>query len=207
MKFNVTRTDILNYLIKKKKYKSYLEIGVRDPRSGNFNNIKLENKQGVDPEPIIRQPNIFVGTSDDFFLTNKLKFDLIFIDGLHLEAQVDKDIVNSLACLNKNGMILLHDCNPPSKIHQRETYCVDGKYPPWNGTVWKSFAKLRMTRADLMMYVIDTDWGIGLIKEGAQVLFNSDGIDINNLHFKLLKHNRTELLKLISVKDFQKIIF
>jgi len=206
MKFKVTRTDILNYLIEKYKYKTYLEIGVRNPTSGNFNNIKIKNKLGVDPNPIIKQNNIFVGTSDLFFMKNKSTFDLIFIDGLHLENQVDKDIMNSLNCLNEGGMILLHDCNPPTEMHQRDNYCVDGKYPSWNGTVWKSFAKLRMTRPDLEMYVIDTDWGVGVIRNGSQELFPSENINIDELKYELLENNREELLNLIPVGKYKKIL-
>ncbi len=203
MKFKVTRTDILNYLIEKYKYTTYLEIGVRNPTSGNFNNIKIKNKLGVDPNPLIKQDNIFVGTSDLFFMKNKSTFDVIFIDGLHLENQVDKDIINSLNCLNEGGMILLHDCNPPTEMHQRENYCVDGKYPVWNGTVWKSFAKLRITRSDLEMYVIDTDWGVGVIRNGNQELFPSESININELNYELLEKNRKELLNLISVDKYK----
>ena len=203
MKFKVTRTDILNYLVEKYKYTTYLEIGVRNPTSGNFNNVKIKNKLGVDPNPITNQKNIFVGTSDFFFMKNKSTFDLIFIDGLHLENQVDKDIMNSLNCLNEGGMILLHDCNPPTENHQRENYCVDGKYPAWNGTVWKSFAKLRMTRPDLEMCVIDTDWGVGVIRNGSQELFPSESININELNYELLEKNRTELLNLISVDKYK----
>ena len=206
MKFKVTRTDILNYLIEKYKYNTYLEIGVRNPQSGNFNNIKIKNKIGVDPNPIIKQDNIFVGTSDFFFIKNNKTFDLIFIDGLHLENQVDKDIANSLTCLNEGGMILLHDCNPPTEMHQRENYCVDGKYPAWNGTVWKSFAKLRMTRPDLSMYVIDTDWGVGVIKKGSQELFISNDTNIDELKYDLLENNRKNLLNLISFDKFKKIL-
>ena len=206
MKFKVTRTDILNYLIEKYKYKTYLEIGVRNPQSGNFNNIKIKNKIGVDPNPIIKQDNIFVGTSDFFFIKNNKTFDLIFIDGLHLENQVDKDIANSLEFLNEGGMVLLHDCNPPTEMHQRDNYCLDGKYPAWNGTVWKSFAKLRMTRSDLLMYVIDTDWGVGVIKKGEQELFPLNDINIDELKYDLLEKNRNNLLNLISFDKFKKIL-
>ena len=205
MKFKVTRTDILNYLIEKYKYKTYLEIGVRNPQSGNFNNIKIKKKTGVDPNPLIKQDNIFVGTSDMFFMKNNATFDLIFIDGLHLENQVDKDIINSLECLNEGGMVLLHDCNPPTEMHQRDNYCLDGKYPAWNGTVWKSFAKLRMTRSDLLMYVIDTDWGVGVIKKGEQGLFPLNDINIDELKYDLLENNRPTLLKLISFDKFKKL--
>ena len=52
---------------------------------------------------------IFRDTSDNFFLKNKIKFDLIYIDGNHLYEYVKRDISNSLKCLNRNGIIVLDD--------------------------------------------------------------------------------------------------
>jgi len=49
---------------------------------------------------------------------NKLTFDLIFIDGLHNAAQVERAIGNSLKVLHKGGTILVHDCNPTSAEQQ-----------------------------------------------------------------------------------------
>lgn len=191
----ITKTDIINYFIGKNKYKSYLEIGVKNPKTGNFNNINIKKKFGIEPNPDIIQDNIFVCTSDFFFIKNKLSFDLIFIDGLNIEMQVDKDILNSLNSLNEDGIIILNRCNPPSEKYQKENINIDGY-----GTVWKSFAKLRMKRADLSMYVIDTDMGVGIIMKGSQELF-----PMNKITYELLENNRVKLLNLISVNTFNKI--
>ena len=48
-------------------------------------------------------------TSDEFFLENKSKFDLIYIDGNHLFEFVKKDIENSLKFINDDGLIVLDD--------------------------------------------------------------------------------------------------
>ena len=100
------RYDIINNLIKFKNFKEYLEIGCF--KNENFDKINITNKIGVDP--------VSGGThrvsSDDFFLKNTKKFDLIFIDGLHTYDQVKKDINNSLGFLKENGVILIHDCLP-----------------------------------------------------------------------------------------------
>lgn len=201
MSFSVYRYDIINHLIKKNNYKSYLEIGVRHPNAGCFNKIKINSKLGVDPNPLVNQDNIYIGTSDIFFKNNNKTFDIIFIDGLHLEEQVDKDVVNALNCLNENGTVLLHDCNPPTAFHQRKEYDVT-KRLPWNGTVWRSLAKLRMTRDDLNINVVDTDWGVGIIRK-------SNNEQLFPLHedftYDLLENNRNELLNLISTKSFYKL--
>ena len=44
----ITRTDIINYLIWKQGYRSYLEIGL-DDLEPNFTKIRCELKESVDP--------------------------------------------------------------------------------------------------------------------------------------------------------------
>ena len=193
-----SRTSIINHLINKYSLINYLEIGVRDGR--NYDKVIAKNKIGVDPYPTKNINGLQRLTSDDFFKINKSKFDLIFIDGLHLEYQVDKDIEECLKILSNDGFIIMHDCNPPTEFHQRENYEVDGKFPPWNGTVWKSFAKLRMKRVDINLSCVDCDWGIGVIRKKNQSNFKLDG----NLDFTFLDNNRIDLLNLISVINFIK---
>jgi len=191
-----SRTSIINHLIQKNQLQSYLEIGVRDGR--NYNKILASYKVGVDPYPRKLINGLRQETSDVFFKNNNETFDIIFIDGLHLNTQVDKDIKNSLSCLSKDGYIILHDCNPPTEFHQRENYEVNGSYPTWNGTTWKSYAKIRMTDENLSLYCINCDWGVGVIRRGKAKLFPLN----RNLEFEFLERNRKELLNLISVKKF-----
>ena len=47
--------------------------------------------------------------SDNFFEKNKLKFDVIYIDGYHKAFQVIKDFKNSWEILNKNGILIFDD--------------------------------------------------------------------------------------------------
>ena len=199
--FVVRRYDLINHIIKNRNYKKYLEIGVRNPNKGNFNKIIIENKTGVDPNPIVEQNNIIKSTSDNFFKNTEEKYDIIFIDGLHLEEQVDKDIINSLNHINENGIILVHDCNPITEFMQRENYEVNGKFPSWNGTVWRSIAKLRMNRSDLKIKVVNTDSGVGLIEksENEQLFPNC-----KNLNYDFLDSNREKLLNLIETDLFFK---
>ena len=186
------RTDIINHLIKKNNYKRYLEIGVRNPDE-NLNKITVEHKDGVDPAGNCNYPI----PSDDFFnqLDVDVKYDIIFIDGLHLDYQVEQDITNSLKHLNEGGTIVMHDCSPIKEEHQVEEYVV-GK--TWNGTTWKAYVKFRMTDENLSMCVVDTDHGVGVITKGKQTLYpNSDVLD-----FKLLDENRKDILNLITTEKF-----
>lgn len=186
------RTDIINHLIKKNNYKRYLEIGVRDPES-NLNLIDIEHKDGVDPAGRCNYPI----TSDNFFeqLDENVKYDIIFIDGLHLDYQVEKDITNSLKHLSDGGTIVMHDCSPIKEEHQVEEYVLG---TTWNGTTWKAYVKFRMTDENLNMCVVDTDHGVGIISKGKQTLFPKSDI----LDFKLLDENRKEILNLITPQQF-----
>ena len=51
----------------------------------------------------------FKMTSDEFFLNNSRKYDLIFVDGDHSSNQVKIDINNSWEVLNKGGYLILDD--------------------------------------------------------------------------------------------------
>lgn len=186
------RTDIINHLIKKNNYKRYLEIGVRDPES-NLNLIDVEHKDGVDPAGRCNYPI----TSDDFFeqLDENVTYDIVFIDGLHLDYQVEKDITNSLKHLSEGGTIVMHDCSPIKEEHQVEEYVVG---TTWNGTTWKAYVKFRMTDENLSMFVVDTDHGVGVITKGSQTLFPKSDV----LDFKLLNENRKEILNLITPQQF-----
>ncbi len=147
-----TRFEIINKIIISKKFESYLEIGCQS--DVNFSKIKAKNKIGVDPQ----SGGTHRMTSDAFFSINKKKFDIIFIDGLHIYEQVLKDINNSLYWLEKNGVILVHDCLPSKIWHQT----IPQTHSSWNGDVWKSIVNSR-TRQDIDTYTIKCDQGLGLI--------------------------------------------
>ena len=152
----MNRTEIINYLIDIRNYKQYLEIGVQN-ESQNFAQIRCAHKVGVDPRPV----TTFQGISDAFFAQNKEEFDLVFIDGLHTEEQVIKDVENALKCLKNNGVIILHDCMPPDAWHQREPENFN-EGEEWNGTVWKAALRI-FNQTAYRCTLLDTDWGCGLI--------------------------------------------
>ncbi|MCK9442525.1 MAG: hypothetical protein M0Q13_14040, partial [Methanothrix sp.] len=87
------RTDIINSIIKRYAFKSYLEIGVRVP-ADNFDKIVVRLKHSVDPNP--NGNYTYKVNSDDFFNKHiKRNYDIIFIDGMHTEEQSYKDVKNA----------------------------------------------------------------------------------------------------------------
>lgn len=204
------RYDIINKIIEENNFKNYLEIGVCNPEDC-FDKIICESKDGVDPGvEFTANPVKYRMTSDEFFHlleSNNLdkhpdfNWDVIFIDGLHISNQVMKDIINSLNHLSWNGYILLHDCNPPTIYMAREDYKVNNEYQPWNGTVWKALYWIRSHRGDLRSCVVDTDWGVGIIKKG-----NSVTIPFDNPFYEYNKmaEDRRLNLGLIGVNELDK---
>lgn len=144
-------TTLLNALIEKHNLKSYLEIGVQNPVN-NFDKIECNIKMGVDP--CNTDARIFTYTSDDFFekvVNDSMKFDLIFIDGLHHADQVKRDFENSLACLNDGGFIVIHDCLPTDEA----TTKVPRETKVWHGDVYKFAMSLSRYNVEYTTYNID----------------------------------------------------
>lgn len=206
------RFDVINFLLNTfNRETTYLEIGVRDPND-NFNKINASIKFSVDPGfENIENPVDFKVTSDVFFnsikngeiLESEIKFDLIFIDGLHHAEQVERDIENSLLYIKEDGFIVLHDCNPPTEWHAREEYYYDltpaKKF--WNGTTWKAFYKTRL-RNDIYSCCIDSDWGVGVISKK----INLGTIPKNTnkyFEFSNLNLNRIDDLNLLEFTTFK----
>ena len=75
----------------------------REVQEKNFNNFKTNMNE------FSNLVEIFKGTSDNFFLNQEEKFDVIYIDGSHEADQVYKDIKNSWNILNINGILICDD--------------------------------------------------------------------------------------------------
>jgi len=193
---DIFRWDLIQFLINKYDYSTYLEIGCDKDQS--FSKIKISHKVGVDPISggTIRK------TSDEFFKNNKEKFDIIFIDGLHHYEQVIVDINNALSVLNDNGHILVHDCLPRTIAHQ----AIPRYRGSWNGDVWKSIVELR-TKKYLDVFTCEIDFGVGII----QKKINSNLLELKidnfkNLKFKDYYHRNKEFMNVISYSEALKKI-
>ena len=187
------RYDIINHLIEWNGYKSYLEIGLW--KGDCFSQIKCENKEACEPYPdgeYAESVCTYKMESDQLFsiIPEGKKWDIVFIDGLHLEEQVTKDILNSLKHLNKNGKIVLHDVLPEKKIDTEET-C--------NGTVYKSVAALKNTGIDY--YTVDTDMGCAVISyfECPEMI---EKLTYKSVSFEEYDNKRAELMNVVNVNTF-----
>ena len=186
------RHDILNRFISERNYQTYLEIGVEN--GDTLNRISTPVRVSVDPDynthPTYQMP------SDAFFKLNKNNFDIIFIDGLHEAHQVYRDIKNSLRILNKNGVIVLHDCLPTTERMQERHDTSQYGYA-WTGDVWKAFVKAR-SELPYRMYTIDTDFGCGVIDTAEKGTAKPDmPNDIDTMTYEQFVQNRNEWMNVV----------
>jgi|GEM_PF-2205388 len=198
-RLEMQRWEVINELIRIRRYRSYLEIGVGNGVA--FRRVRCEFKVGVDPNPH-SAANICL-TSDEFFkklfagellLGREGLFDIVFIDGLHRANQAYADIVSSLDVLAPDGCIVVHDCRPLS----RQVQAVRRTQAYWNGDVWKAWVRLRTERDDLHMFCVDTDEGCGIIEGGRQAKLVVEC----ELNYSNYVHHREEWLNLKSVQYF-----
>ena len=149
---NYFRTAFIHRAIIKKGIDcKYLEIGC--DQNAVFNTIPLDkkNKIGVDP--------ISGGThrmnSDEFFRDNRENFDIIFIDGLHTYKQVQRDAINSIKFLKKDGIIFFHDLLPRDEIDEEIKF---------SGDCWKAGIELSQSNG-LNLKIVNIDCGVGILKK------------------------------------------
>lgn len=190
----MAKVNIINQLIEHFNYTSYLEIGIQ--HKATFDKVKCKRKIGIDPNKSFKAD--YVMTSDEFFSQNKEQFDIIFVDGLHEKEQGKKDIFNALQRIPENGTIVVHDCNPANKTLQD----VPRHSAEWCGDIWKAWMYYRQNPF-LNMFVIDNDYGIGIIRFGQQKTIQ---LSTDDLTYENLKTNRKEWLNLVGVDEWRELL-
>jgi hypothetical protein len=188
------RISLIQYLINKYKFSTFLEIGSQLGLS--FFPIICNKKISVDPFfqfgvidkirwSIKNFTNInnayFEMTSNDFF-TSKEEYlndlggiDIVFVDGLHTFRAALQDTLNSLRHLRKDGVVVLHDCFPPHEA--ASVYAKDADEAreigrnleswtgEWCGDTWKAMAYLKKKYyLSLDTSVLNFDYGLGIVK-------------------------------------------
>ena len=181
----------------------YVEIGIRD--GACLRQIKADRKAGVDPAPVLAgqaldgQTTVFPMFSDDFFKTNcdawlaGEKINVALVDGLHEFEQCLRDLFNLERHMSRDGVVFIHDCNPPTRKHAED---MNG---PWNGDVWKVLVFLARHRPELRYHTLDCDWGLGVVTGfGAAPCEpkTADVLAIKQLDYSHLEASRRAILRL-----------
>lgn len=205
-------TEILNYIGCKLHLQTYLEIGVFNP-DHNFDSILVPAKIGVDPDPEVKPARtglLLRLTSDAFFTiarAYKMLVDLTWIDGLHHEEQVMRDIMNAWDVTRPGGIIAIHDTNPPTV----DTTCIPrGKQREWCGDVYKAICRLIYPCAGPYFFTVNFDYGVTLIRK--PVPYRNDGsqlvefADLPDLDWRQFDSERAAFLNLQTIEESLEII-
>ena len=87
------------------------------------------------------------------------KFDVIFIDGLHVYEQVRRDVLNALRHVSVGGWIVLHDMFPRNWVEEH----VPRISTLWVGDMWK--VALELARSpDVDFKILSIDYGVGVLR-------------------------------------------
>ncbi len=181
-------------------------------QQGNGVRLKLERLvRGPQPAGHV---SVFAMTSDEFFsryaeVFSEQRIDVALIDGLHTYDQSLRDVHHCLEYLSPRGVIVIHDCNPPLEaiaypapsFEAAQALRLPGWTGAWCGDVWKTIVHLRASRDDLRVFVLDCDWGVGIITLGhtEDRLEYSLG-EIRELAYHDLIRNRQHMLNLKPVE-------
>jgi Methyltransferase domain len=184
---------------------AYLEIGVRD--GACIRQISAGRKYAVDPEPVdpafIGQDGTHMAqmTSDSFFseaapaLLGAAPVHVALVDGLHEFRQSLRDILNIERHIVPQGIVFVHDCNPPTRQNAEE------RNGPWNGDVWKVALYLARFRPDLAFFTLNCDWGVGVVSGFSRTppAVREEGVEeIAALDYDVLDRDRVSILRLRS---------
>jgi hypothetical protein len=225
----MNKRTAIELFAKKMNAATYMEIGIAAGKT--ITRVSIPQRIGVDPSPKLplnvkiarlfkkNYFKIFRMTSDHFFerkASNVLEkgVDVVLIDGLHTYQQALRDVMNSLKYLNSQGVILMHDCSPKSRLHAypvqksiQERHAESKRTPElnwpkgWNGDVWKAVWHLRCTEPQLTIFTLDCDHGVGVIlKQTVKAeKLDSDIADvamIGHSDYSFLEANRQRILNL-----------
>lgn len=190
----MTRLEALNRIAGALGARTYLEVGVQEGKVFRF--VNVPHRVGVDPDPASAASTH--RTSDDYFadLDAEVRFDLIFIDGLHLAEQVAQDVANARQHLTPGGVIVLHDCDPPTeRSAQREV-----NPALWCGDVWRTWVRLRVELPHT--FTVDADLGLGVIAPESSP-HPPPRAPVPETWTEL-RARRSDALGLVSVEDFRR---
>lgn len=168
-------TSVLAVLHARSDFDWYLEIGtnlggslvgVRAKTISVDSEFSIE-KNIVGPKPEL---HLFQQTSDEFFNGSFLdrtgiKFDVAFLDGMHLLEYLLRDFMNCERYCNEGATVLLHDCLPFNHaMAARDWYKDATRF--WTGDVWKLLPILAKYRPDLDITVLNaTPTGLVVVRK------------------------------------------
>jgi hypothetical protein len=139
------------------------------------------------------------------------RFDLVFIDPWHSYESSLRDIVFGLQLIKADGVVLIHDCNPPNPT------CAQLEVSPveWCGVTFAAYLDVVPFTGGIHNVTVDSDYGCGVISKDHRLANLADSepdaalakqwqtLDLSR-KYSFFDENRFRLLRLISTHEFRR---
>ena len=173
------KTDLINHLVVSRKYTRYLEFCTANT-GFCYSKINRDNLD-ISHRMLYRCPSDFEDGLPIDFRTDKLeiaeqinkvkqngiKYDIILSDPWHEYETSYRDIEVCFDLLKPGGVLVVHDCFPPSS----EIVGYTAKEGSWCGVTYKAYIDFVINRSrELKYYTVNIDYGCGLIFKREKVL-------------------------------------
>lgn len=158
--------------------------------------------------------NLDIGAALSQLKADANKIDICLVDGFHSYDCTIRDLKCAFELLSDGGVLVVHDCLPPSESVASPTFKPYG----WAGLAYRAYLDFVLARDDLDYCTVDADWGCGIIVKNGTVSLMADApsfvrksklaSDWFSIHnddkaaFKFFMQNHKQLLRLISAKTF-----
>lgn len=203
----------------------YLEVGVS--KGHTFNQLRFPLKHAVDPffrfdigDYQQEGVTFFQQTSDSYFTAKDqaIKFDIIFLDGLHTYDQTYRDFTHAIAHASESTIFIVDDTFPSDsysamrnqqfavKTRGQEAPLsgVKGKDAAWHGDVFKMLYLLKLFHPKYEYATICEDnpqtiiWNRAMIRDG----FSEESSDIPFKQFNDMRFLRMAIESLGKIDYF-----
>jgi hypothetical protein len=147
----------------------------------------------------------------DGLLKSEERFDLVFVDPWHTYESSLRDILFGLQMIKGDGVVLIHDCNPPNAT------CAQLEVSPeeWCGLTFAAYLDVVLFTEGIHNVTVDTDYGCGIISKDHRLAGLADSQPDAALaglwqalelaqKYSFLNENRSRLLRLISPDTFRR---
>ena len=213
--------EIALMLAKRYGYTSYLEI-CTTVTGGTFSLVDKEQfsrrarlmyrcpADFSDGEPI--EFSTEAESSEELFgelMRSRERFDLVFIDPWHTYASSLRDIVFGLQLIKDGGIVLIHDCSPPTPT------CAEPEFRPgeWGGVTFAAYLDVVLFTERIHYVTVDSDYGCGIVSKDRRLDHLSGSRPDATLasrwrtlglsqKYPFFDENRARLLRLISTEEF-----
>jgi hypothetical protein len=186
----VERSEINQALLDCTGGRKYLEIGVAT--GATFHAINAAEKTAVDPRFLFdieaaraehSNSTYWPITSDEYFATCPAipRFDVVFIDGLHVFEQVLRDFLNVLSHLQDRGVIIIDDVRPYSYASSLADEAVTRKIreatgdsdDAWMGDVFKLISFIDTFMPEWSYSTVKESHGVAVVWQKSRRLTNT----------------------------------